>query len=133
MKRIRKDNQGMTMVEVLMGFVILTLMLGMLSHIISFSSNLYQQSIDIKRMEEYFEANIYKKDLTPKGAGLAVSVKEVHEEPNGSTTITEAKYKEGAVEKSITLKQKVYTMSSTEFPPVIGVDEDPEIVITFFK
>ena len=132
MKRIRKDNQGMTMVEVLMGFVILSLMLGMLSHIISFSSNLYKQSLDLKRVEENLEKYIYKKELPLPAEGTSVTVKEVHTEADGTEHITDAKYEDGTGEVPVSLNSKVYTISSKDFPPVISEEEDPEIGITLF-
>lgn len=54
------NNQGMTMVEVMMGFTVLMILLGGLSSIISFSSNLYMNCVDIKRAQEEFQAEIYK-------------------------------------------------------------------------
>ena len=42
----RNSNHGMTMVEVLMGFVILALLLGMFSGIIVTASNMYYNSVD---------------------------------------------------------------------------------------
>jgi len=62
--RALKDQSGMTMVEVLMGFVILSLMLGSLSGIISFSSKMYENSVDIKRCEEKLQAIIYKSNVS---------------------------------------------------------------------
>lgn len=63
-KIIRKlnmdNNQGMTMVEIMMGFTVLMVLLGGLSSIISFSSNLYMNCVDIKRAQEEFQAEIYK-------------------------------------------------------------------------
>lgn len=54
----------MTMVEVLMGFVLLLLMLGMLSGIIALSSNMLMRSVDLKQAEEALQKEIYKTSLT---------------------------------------------------------------------
>lgn len=132
MKKKKTDNRGMTMVEVLMGFVLLSIMLGMLSQIISFSSSLYRQSVDIKRMEEYMEQYLYKKDIPLTGNGTAVTVKEVHETAGGAVVITDASYEEGGSKKNLVTGRKVYTISSRDFPPVINSEEDPEIKITLF-
>lgn len=61
---LKGDDRGMTMVEVLMGFVLLLLMLGMLSGIIALSSNMLMRSVDLKQAEEALQKEIYKTSLT---------------------------------------------------------------------
>lgn len=61
---LKSDDRGMTMVEVLMGFVLLLLMLGMLSGIIALSSNMLMRSVDLKQAEEALQKEIYKTSLT---------------------------------------------------------------------
>lgn len=60
------NNYGMTMMEVLMGFTILMVLMGALSGIISFSTNMYMNSVDMKRAQEKIQAEIYKKDNAGK-------------------------------------------------------------------
>lgn len=54
-----KNNSGMSMVEVLMGFVLLVILLGMVSGIISTSTNIYYSSVDLRRAEESMQKVIY--------------------------------------------------------------------------
>lgn len=59
-----KKNSGMTMVEVIMGFVILMLLMGMLSGIIAAATNIYRNSVDLKRAEESLQEKLYMKDIS---------------------------------------------------------------------
>lgn len=52
------------MVEVLMGFALLVLMLGMLSGIIALSSRMFERSVDLKRAEESLQKAVYKTTVT---------------------------------------------------------------------
>lgn len=63
-----KNNKGMTMVEVIMGFTILMLIMGMLSGIISFSKNMYFEAVDFQRNQDAIETVLYKKDLSSQAA-----------------------------------------------------------------
>lgn len=58
-----KNNKGMTMVEVLMGFVILLLFMGMLSGIIAAANNIYLDSVDLQRAEESLQRKMYEKNM----------------------------------------------------------------------
>lgn len=58
-----KNNKGMTMVEVLMGFVILLLFMGMLSGMIAAANNIYLDSVDLQRAEESLQRKMYEKDM----------------------------------------------------------------------
>lgn len=62
--RLKGNNQGMTMVEVLMGFVLLLLMLGMLSGIIVLSSRMFERSVDLRRAQESLQQAVYKTNAT---------------------------------------------------------------------
>ena len=62
--RLKGNNQGMTMVEVLMGFVLLLLMLGMLSGIIVLSSRMFERSVDLRRAQESLQQAVYKTSVT---------------------------------------------------------------------
>ena len=68
------DNGGVTMVEVLMGFSILVLLLGMFSGIIVSATNMYYDSVDLRRAEENLQKAVYADDitdtLTPEGTAL---------------------------------------------------------------
>lgn len=57
---IVKNQEGMTMVEVLMGFTVLMVLLGMLSGIISFSSKMMNNSVDLRNAENAFQREVYK-------------------------------------------------------------------------
>lgn len=60
----KENNQGMTMVEVLMGFVLLAIVLGMFSKIIVTSSNMYYNSVDLKRAQEAVQKETYASSVT---------------------------------------------------------------------
>lgn len=62
--RLKGNDAGMTMVEVLMGFVLLLLIMGMLSGIIALSSNMIMRSVDLRRAEESLQAALYKTSVT---------------------------------------------------------------------
>ena len=58
------DNRGMTMVEVLMGFTILVLLLGMFSGIIASSTDIYYNAVDLKNAGEHLQQAVYAKNVT---------------------------------------------------------------------
>lgn len=55
-----KNNRGMTMMEVLMGFLVLVVFLGGISGIISFSSKMVFRSIDLKKDLQTIQGELYK-------------------------------------------------------------------------
>lgn len=69
-----KKNSGMTMVEVLMGFVILLLMIGMLSGIIVVASNMYRNAVDLKWAEEALQEKMYKENIADSAETVPVSL-----------------------------------------------------------
>lgn len=60
-KQFKLNNHGMTMSEVLVGFVVLMIFMGGLSGIISFSSKMLMESVDIYKAELKLEEEVYKK------------------------------------------------------------------------
>lgn len=66
----RKNNEGSTMVEVLVGFVILVIVISAcLENMIKFSANLVMESQDIQKLSESFKESIYKRDSFTKVDG----------------------------------------------------------------
>ncbi len=57
-----RDDRGMSMVEVLIGFVILTVIMAGVYHLIHFSSNMIFESVDMRKAQSEFETRIYKTD-----------------------------------------------------------------------
>ncbi len=55
-----RDNKGMTMIEVLMGFTILVLFLAGMSGIIAFSNNIVLRSVDLRKDMEVIQSEMYK-------------------------------------------------------------------------
>ena len=91
----RNSNQGMTMVEVLMGFVILALLLGMFSGIIVTASNMYYNSVDLKRAHESLQGVVYSESITSSLSPEGVTLNLVPAEgmPQESTPIAFSKTK----------------------------------------
>ena len=91
----RNDNRGMTMVEVLMGFVILALLLGMFSGIIVTASNMYYNSVDLKRAHESLQGAVYSESITSSLSPEGVTLNLVPAEgmPQESTPIAFSKTK----------------------------------------
>lgn len=65
MKKKNMNNRGSTMVEVLVAFLLVTIILAALYQVIQFSSKMYLKSVDMKRQVEVFEAAMYKKPIDP--------------------------------------------------------------------
>lgn len=65
MKKKKMNNKGSTMVEVLVAFLLVTIILAALYQVIQFSSRMYLKSVDMKRQMEAFEAAMYKKPIDP--------------------------------------------------------------------
>lgn len=57
-----RNNKGTTIVEVMLGFVILMLMLGMLSGVIVFAANLYFKSVDLSKAQTKLQQCAYKNE-----------------------------------------------------------------------
>ena len=85
----------MTMVEVLMGFVILALLLGMFSGIIVTASNMYYNSVDLKRAHESLQGAVYSESITGSLSPEGVTLNLVPAEgmPQESTPIAFSKTK----------------------------------------
>ena len=65
---LHKDNKGMTMVEIMVGFVILTLIMTGVYQLIKFGSNMFYESSDVRNGQTEFESELYK--ISPD-AGVA--------------------------------------------------------------
>lgn len=74
-RALQCGNKGMTMVEVLMGFVLLVVILGMLSGSIVTATNIYYSSVDLRRAEESLQEEIYKTSVTDGLSPESVSLK----------------------------------------------------------
>lgn len=72
---ITRNNSGMTMVEVLMGFVLLLILLGMLSGIISTATRIYRSSVDLRRSEEVLQRVIYSDKAQEKAEKQNTEIK----------------------------------------------------------
>ena len=64
--KLKMDDKGMTMMEVLVGFVILTIIMTGVYHMIRFGSNMLYESTDMRRGQTQFEEALYKS--TPDAA-----------------------------------------------------------------
>lgn len=74
-RALQCGNKGMTMVEVLMGFVLLVVILGMLSGSIVTATNIYYSSVDLRRAEESLQEEIYKTSVTDGLSPESVSLR----------------------------------------------------------
>ncbi len=61
---IAKDDRGMTIVEVMVGFVILTIIMAGVYQLIRFSSNMMYESKDMRNGQTAFEEELYKTSPT---------------------------------------------------------------------
>ncbi len=64
--KFNMDDKGMTMMEVLVGFVILTIIITGVYHMIRFGSNMLYESIDMRKGQNRFEEELYKTDSDPE-------------------------------------------------------------------
>lgn len=55
------NNKGMSMVEILVGFVVLSVIIAGVIHMIKFGAGMMYDSVDIKHSQEEFEAEVYKR------------------------------------------------------------------------
>lgn len=91
--KLKKDNNGSTMVEVMVGFIILTVVLAeILVHVIKFSSNMIAESKDAQIEREQLKEEICKKNSFGKqGFGNSVNVYLTIREEEGQTLTKEEK------------------------------------------
>ncbi len=54
------NNKGTTMMELLVAFVVLMIIFAIIYSMISFTSNLRMEAVDVRNAEEEFEAELYK-------------------------------------------------------------------------
>lgn len=71
--QIWNNQSGMTMVEVMLAFAVLSVIMASLSGIMAFSSKMYRQSVDLKRTGENFQSIIYKSEPSDKEKLIASS------------------------------------------------------------
>lgn len=115
-KKNALDNRGMTMVEVMMGFVILITLMGALSGVMAFASNLLENSVDLHKAEETLQSVIYKDNPSAEAAKRA-SAFTIKNEVDG---------------KVINITADMYELSSEN----VLVDEEKEsldVKVYFFK
>jgi len=72
-KHIWNNQSGMTMVEVMLAFAVLSVIMASLSGIMAFSSRMFRQSVDLKRTGENFQSVIYKSEPSDKEKVIANS------------------------------------------------------------
>lgn len=112
-----KSNKGMTMVEVIMGFVVLITFLAGMSGVISFSSNLLMRSIDLKKDLQVIQGELYKKNLN------------CHMSDGGLILSFEVKENNITVSKEINLSHaKVYEVDSNDLS---GISEEGLDIIIY--
>lgn len=104
-----KHNRGMTMVEIVVAFVMLTLVMGIMYSCIQFASNLMKEAADIDR-----ENAVYQKNVADQyRSGYA----------GGTTQKTELTFyvvkADGTVDESLGYKCEVYTQQA-EIPKTVS-------------
>lgn len=62
-KKCRKKSAGTTMVEVLVAFLVVMIMVGMFSKVVTVSTHLLNQARDTITKTEEFDKNYYKKSI----------------------------------------------------------------------
>ncbi len=123
----RRANKGMSMVEVLVGFVILVGLLGGLSGSIAFAKNMYLRSVDMRKAQQHVTENIYKKDVlsgqTERQDTLQLKVITPAKSVNQKETSAPACLKNG---NSVNLKIAYYNIITDELGGM-----DPDVNDTF--
>ena len=64
----RKNSYGMAMTEVVIAFLLLTIIFGILYHCIRFSSNLMAKAVDLGKENEYYELAVGNTFARPNAA-----------------------------------------------------------------
>ena len=123
-KRLKNDNRGMTMAEVLLAFVILSIIMGLLSGIIAFSKKMYMQAADQRRAQEELQKQIYMKkfyEVKDYSGSIPVEytdylpvyrVDPVKDEEGNNTGV----YDIALIKRSISGGKIVYSTSAKGFP-----------------
>lgn len=62
MKKILKQNKGSTMVETLVSFTVIAIVMAALYAIVSFSTELWMNSVDASNVQQHFSEEISKKN-----------------------------------------------------------------------
>ena len=120
-KRFIKDNRGMTMTEVLLAFAILSIIMGLLSGIISFSKRIYVDATDQRRAQEVLQKYVYtkafdtayKSDSVVSTQYLPVYRVDPREDSEGNET---GIYDIALVKQSKTGGKTIYSANNKGFP-----------------
>lgn len=76
LKAIRKkQNKGMTIVEVMVGFVILSIVLASLSGTIAFCNNMMMNAVDLDKMQQNFQKVLCQDNTTTQLPGVSLQMK----------------------------------------------------------
>lgn len=110
-KHNRKPNRGSTMVEVMVGFTLLTIMLVSLEHIVDVAGNMFYNTVDRLREQNVFQEEYYKKNhgsmQVQEVSGVTFSLRQTDASGNVLPT-------EGTGTVVLPLKQAtLYTITST--------------------
>lgn len=108
-----KNNRGMTMVEVIMGFALLAIVLGMISRMIVMSSNMYYNTVDLRNVQEALQKEIYLKNITDTAQMQSAAIRLY---PEGTDHI--------AVNAIPMEKSKLYMLSSSGLPDTGAAEMD---------
>lgn len=108
-----KNNRGMTMVEVIMGFALLAIVLGMISRMIVMSSNMYYNTVDLRNVQEALQKEIYLKNITDTARIQSATIRLY---PEGTDHI--------AVNAIPMEKSKLYMLSSSGLPDTDAAEMD---------
>lgn len=132
--RTKHANKGMSMVEVLVGFVILVGLLGGLSGSIAFSKNMYLRSVDMRKAQQRVTENIYKKDVlsgrTEKQDTLQLKVITPAKSINQKESSAPACLKNG---NNVTLKIAYYNITTDELGETDPDESDSYVTIHLFE
>ncbi len=123
-KKLVNDNRGMTMAEVLLAFVVLSIIMGLLSGIIAFSKKIYMEASDNRRAQEVITKNVYTRAFdTVSENGVTVTqfipVYRVEPRKDGEENETGV-YDIALIKQSIVDGKPVFTTSSGGFPEKAG-------------
>lgn len=114
-KKKKLNNQGMTMVEIMVGFVILVVLMGGLFNLISFSSNMVKNSVDMKNAQIEVWSEAYKNEPGDVVSGITFSIREKN--VDSAETIPLDTFQLRCVEQSGDIdgnKLKMYVFSAVE-------------------
>ena len=112
--KTKLNNKGMTMVEIMVGFVLLGIFLGGLTQLIMFSSHMIQNSVDLRHAQTEVWSEAYRDNPGTVEGGISFTIKE---NSDGAEVIPLNTFELRRVEQSDDIdgiKVKMYIYSSTE-------------------